>query len=330
MGNWEGSNVLWFPRPIPDVAKEADVDPRILGRRLIRARVNLRELRQARVAPATDDKILVAWNALAISAFAESGATKGRSSYSDAAVGAAEFVLANLRRGDGRLLRSWREGKASGLGYLEDYALMAGACLTLYESTFDVRWFREARTLADDMLRLFRDEERGGFFQTGSDAESLVVRPKDLYDNAVPSGNSAAAHGLLRLAQFTGHHEYEQAGVSALRVVHEGMRRAPSGFGHALSALDLYLDGGREVAIVGDPESPETRALVGEVRRQFRPNLVLAVAAPGDAAASEEIPLLRDRIAQDGRPTAYVCRRFACRLPVTTPEDLAAQLASEA
>jgi hypothetical protein len=180
------------------------------------------------------------------------------------------------------------------------------------------------------MLQLFRDEERGGFFQTGSDAEALVVRPKDLYDNAVPSGNSAAAHGLLRLAQFTGHHEYEQAGVSALRVVHEGMRRAPSGFGHALSALDLYLDGGREVAIVGDPESPETRALVGEVRRQFRPNLVLAVAAPGDAAASEEIPLLRDRIAQDGRPTAYVCRRFACRLPVTTPEDLAAQLASEA
>ena len=166
------------------------------------------------------------------------------------------FVLAHLRDERGRLLRSWREGVAGGPGFADDHALMAAACLALYESTWDPRWFVEARSLADELVRLFFDDERGGFFQTGQDADALVVRPKELYDNAVPSGNSVAAEVLLRLAMFTGEPEYERVAASALRLVRDAMGPAPTGFGHALCALDLYLGPGQEVAIVGDPDDP--------------------------------------------------------------------------
>ena len=204
---------------------------------------------------------------------------------------------------------------------------MAEACLTLYETTFDIRWFEEARALSDELLRLFWDRERGGFFQTGSDAERLVVRPKELFDNAVPSGNSAAADVLQRVALMTGEQEYEGAGLSALRLVREQMAAAPTGFGQALSALDLYVSRVPEVAVIGDPKGEDTRALVAEVTtKRFLPNHVLAVAGPDDAQSREKVPLLRDRVADDGKAIAYVCERFVCRLPVAQPEELAAQL----
>jgi uncharacterized protein YyaL (SSP411 family) len=204
---------------------------------------------------------------------------------------------------------------------------MAEACLTLYETTFELRWFEEARALAAELRRLFLDDERGGFFQTGSDAEALVIRPKELFDTATPGGNSAAADVLLRIAHLTGDAEDERAAASALRLVREGMTSAPTGFGQALSALDLYLSGAREVAVVGDPSTRATRALVDEVTvKRFVPNHVLAVAAPDDRASREAVPLLRDRVAVDGLPTAYVCERFACKLPVTDPAALADQL----
>jgi uncharacterized protein YyaL (SSP411 family) len=324
-GNWEGSNVLWFPVPIEAVAQELEVDE--LERDVERARAELFALREKRVAPGTDDKVLAAWNGMAISALAEAGRAFGEPAYVDAAVEAAGFVLANLRDDGGRLLRSWRDGRRGRPGYADDHALMAEACLTLYETTFELRWFVEARALADELIRLFHDPERGGFFQTGSDAEDLVIRPKELYDNALPSGNSAAADVLQRLAHLTGEPDYERAGVSALRLVRDGMAGAPTGFGHALCALDLYLDRVREVAVVGDPGSDATRALVAEVTsRRFLPNHVLAVTGPDDERSREEVALLLERPQIDGRPTAYVCERFTCKLPVTEPEELAAQL----
>ena len=202
---------------------------------------------------------------MAIRAFAEAGRALGEPAYVDAAVRCATFVLAHLRDERGRLLRSWRGGVAGGPGFADDHAMMAAACLTLYETTWDLRWFVEARALADELIRLFFDDERGGFFQTGHDAEALVVRPKELYDNAVPSGNSVAAEVLLRLAMFTGEPEYERLAASALRLVRDAMGPAPTGFGHALCALDLYLGPGQEVAIVGDPDDERTRALAAEV-----------------------------------------------------------------
>jgi uncharacterized protein YyaL (SSP411 family) len=328
-GNWEGSNVLWRPHPIEAVAEELGVDPPQLERDVEAARGRLFEIREKRVPPATDDKVLAAWNGLAISALAEAGRAFGEPRYIDAAVQAADFVLTRLRDDAGRLLRSWRDGKAGRPGYADDHALMAEACLTLYETTFELRWFEEARTLADELIRLFWDRERGGFFQTGSDGEALVIRPKEVFDNAVPSGNSAAADVLQRLALLTGEQEYERAGVSALRVVRDHMATAPTGFGHALSALDQYVSRVPEVAVVGDPNGEDTRALAAEVTtKRFLPNHVLAVAAADDERSREKVALLRDRVPIDGRATAYVCERFACKLPVSRPEELAEQLVS--
>ncbi|HEV3474028.1 MAG TPA: thioredoxin domain-containing protein [Actinomycetota bacterium] len=325
-GNWEETNILWTPRPMEDVATDAGVSGDELRAAVDNARPKLLRLREQRIKPATDDKVLASWNGLAISALAECGRVFGERRFVDAAVGAADFVLSALRRQDGRLLRAWRDGRTSGPAYADDHALMAAACLDLYETTFDVRWFTEARTLADDLIRLFHDRDNGGFFQTGSDAEALVIRPKELFDNAVPSGNSVAAEVLQRLALLTGEAEYERAGVSALRLVRDLLGRAPTGFGHALGALDLYLSPAKEIAIVGEPDGEATRALVDEVWKRYLPNAVLAVAAPGDDVSAKTVPLLEGRDALDSDPAAYVCERFVCQRPVSEPEALAAQL----
>jgi uncharacterized protein len=316
-GNWEGTNVLWTPSPAgPELQAEVDAAlPRLFA------------ARQARVHPATDDKVLAAWNGLAISALAEAGRGLGEPRYRDAALAAAGFVLGNLSGEGGRLLRSWRDGRAGGPGYLDDYACVAEACLTLYETTFDLRWLREARRLAEAMVELFADPGGDGFYQTGRDAERLVVRPRELFDNAVPAGSSVAAEVLQRLGRLTGRQDWEEAGLAALRPVLGVLGRAPTGFGHALGAADFALARVREVAIVGPPDAVDTAALLAEVWGGYQPNRVLAAAAPGDAVAAGEVPLLAGRPALEGRATAYVCEHFVCQRPVTDPADLAAQLA---
>jgi uncharacterized protein YyaL (SSP411 family) len=310
-GNWEGVNVLWTPEPSGLEAPAVED-----------ARRRLLERRGSRVRPGVDDKVLVAWNTLAVQALAEGGRAFGERRYVEAALAAADFILGSLRRSDGRLLRAWRAGRTSGPAYLDDYAGLASACLSLYMSTFDVRWFKEARGLADEMVRLFADRDRGGFFQTGSDAEELIVRPKDLMDNAVPSGNSSAADLLQRLALLTGDAEYERLGVSALRLVRDLMERAPTGMGNALCALDLYLGPSREVAVVGELDSDAARALVDVVWRRYLPNVVVAASAPEDQAAAEAVALLAGRGVVDGRAAAYVCERFVCRRPTSEPAEL--------
>jgi len=320
-GNWAGehgerTNVL--RRPDGAEVPSGDLED---------ARRVLFEQREHRVRPATDDKVLTAWNAMAIQAFAEAGRAFRNDAFTDAAITASEFVLSNLRRPDGRLLRSWRDGTPGGPGYADDHALLASAMLALFSRTGELRWFRESKRLVDDLVRLFADPERGGFFQSGADVDPLVIRPKELYDNAVPSGNSAAADVIQRIALLTGDHELERIGVSAIRLIRDVLGRAPSGFGHALSALDLSLGPTREVAIIGSTDEPAARALADEVLAvRFLPNTVVAIGAPDDQEAVEAVALLRDRPQVDGSPTAYVCERFACRLPVTRTEDLADQL----
>jgi uncharacterized protein len=321
-GNWEGTNVLRRSPAREGVASMVDRQDELDDERR-----RLFDVRRARVHPGTDDKVLTAWNAMAIQAFAEAGRAFGIREYVEAAVRCAEFVFRQLRDDAGRLLRSWRNGIGGVPGFADDHALLASACLTLYETTFDLRWFVRARELADELVRLFHDGTRGGFFQTGSDADALVVRPKELYDNAVPSGNSAAAETLQRLSLLTGESGYERVAEGAMRLVRDAMMEAPTGFGTALCALDLHLGPAREVAIVGGTDDDRTRALVREVTAErYLPNAVLAVASPDDAASLDTVGLLAGRVAVDGRPTAYVCERFACKLPATTPESLATQL----
>jgi uncharacterized protein YyaL (SSP411 family) len=314
-GNWEGTNVLWLPS-----GGEPD------GLDLDEARRVLFETRERRMRPATDDKILTAWNAMAIQALAEAGRALDEPRFVEASETCLRFLLANLRRHDGRLLRSWRAGVPGRPAFCDDHALLASACLTLYSTTGEIGWFREAVALGQALVDLFHDADRGGFYQTGTDDDPLVLRPKDLYDNAVPSGNSAAADVLQRLALLTGDQEWERIGVSAIRLVRDALGRAPTAFGHALVALDLYLGPSREVAIIGGLEHPGTRALMNEVlRERFLPNVVLACAPEGSVL--EGPALLENRAQVDGAPTAYVCEHFSCRLPVTRPEDLAKQLA---
>jgi uncharacterized protein YyaL (SSP411 family) len=316
-GNWEGTNVLWLPEGL-----EAAPD-------LSTARTRLFEVRERRFRPGTDDKVLTAWNALAIQAFAEAGRSFDEPRFVDAAVACARFVLSELRGDGGRLLRSWRAGVGGRPGFCDDHALLADALLTLHAATGDGEWFSEALRLGRALIDLFHDPERGGFFQAGRDDEALVVRAKDLEDHAVPSGNSAAAATLQRLALLTGDGELERAGVSALRLVRDILGRAPTSFGHALCALDLYVGPSREIAIVGDPSAPQTKALVDEVlRERFLPNVVTAVGPPD--SVPEGLALLEDRPQLEGLPTAYVCERFACRTPVTGADELREQLEATA
>jgi uncharacterized protein YyaL (SSP411 family) len=323
-GNWEGANVLWHPIPTGSVAAEHDTSEDEVAELIEAAREELFTRRGARPQPGLDDKVLAAWNGLAISAFAEAGAAFEEPRYVEAAAGAARFVLDELTDG-GRLLRTWRDGRPGGPGYVDDYALVIDGLLALAEAALDPSWIEEARRLADEMIRLFHDEAAGGFFQTGADAEALVIRPKELFDNAVPSGNSAAADVLQRLALLYGEAKYERAGVGALRLVRDLLDRSPTGFGHALCALDLYLSTVREVAIVGDPKAQSTRDLARVLWERFLPSHVLA-AGLGGSPEAEAVPLLAGRPQLDGASTAYVCEHFACRQPVATPEDLAAQL----
>jgi uncharacterized protein len=259
-------------------------------------------------------------------AFAEAARVLERDDLREAAVRNAELLLSELRPG-GRLMRSYKQGRARIPAFLEDHALLVDALLALYEATWDARWVREARSLADDMLERFWDEDDGIFYDTASDAEKLVVRPRDLFDNATPSGTSAAVMALLRLAELTGDHRYRAVAERVLGGSLELMARIPMGFGHLLNALDFALAPPLEVAFAGEPAAEDTQALLRTVSRAYLPNVVLALRGPDDGdQAAELIPLLEGRTAVDGKATAYVCERLACKQPVTEPAELAAQL----
>jgi len=278
----------------------------------------LLELRSRRVRPGLDDKRLTSWNALMISALAETGAALGRSDYVEAAVACASFVLTDLRDSDGRLLRTWKDGEAHLDAYLDDHAFLLEALVGCYEATGDPRWYGEAAALADTMIERFADPERGGFFTTASDQEELAARRKDLDDSPIPSGNSAAAFGLLRLAFLSGEGRYERHALGVLRLLFPLAARHPGAFGHLLGAADFYLAPVREVAIVGPP--PEADDLLRVVRGAYRPHVVLAT---GEA---DGVPLLEGREPVDGHAAAYVCERFVCQAPVTSPQALEAAL----
>jgi uncharacterized protein YyaL (SSP411 family) len=257
-----------------------------------------------------------------IAALAESGAALEREDYVGAARRCAEFLWAELRTADGRLLRSWKDGRAHLGAYLEDYAYLVEGLLTLYEATFEVRWFDAARETADRMIELFADSERGGFFTTATDHERLIARRKDVDDHPIPSGNSSAAYGLLRLAALSGEREYERHAVGVFRLLGAPAARHPHALAHLLRAMDFHFASVKEVALVGPPAGDGLGELEAVVRSGFHPYLVLAGGPEGTARPE----LMRDRSTVEGAPAAYVCENFACRQPVTEPEELASAL----
>jgi uncharacterized protein len=304
-GNFEhGTNVLTGRGPEPSALEE------------IRAR--LLAVRSQRTPPGLDDKRLTAWNALMVSALAEAGAVLDEPTYLDAATACASFLLSELRDGDGRLLRTWKDGRARLDAYLEDHAFLLDSLITLYESTFEPRWYREAVGLAETLIAKFEDRERGGFYTTPSDRQELPVRRKDLEDSPTPSGNSAAALALLRLSLLSGEGKYERHALGVLRLLFGLAVRHPLAFGHLLRAADFYVSPVREVAIIGP--DPEAAALLRVVRERFRPHMVLA------GGGGDGVPLLEGREPVEGHAAAYVCEHFVCQAPVTTADELAAAL----
>ncbi|MEX2448829.1 MAG: thioredoxin domain-containing protein [Solirubrobacterales bacterium] len=321
-GNFEGRNVLHIAGGVEAPEPEG----------LAEARSALLEARAQRVWPGLDDKRLAAWNALMVGALAEAGAALERADYLDAARECADFVLERMRDEQGRLLRTYKDGEARLNAYLEDHAFLLEALLTLYEASFEQRWFEQARALAETMIERFGDRERGGFFSTSSDHEQLIARRKEIGDHPIPSGNSSAALGLLRLEALSGERSYGEWAEGVLRLFARAAPRRPEAFAHLLRALDFQLSPPKQVALVapspgGSAELPGGSAeplapLTAAVRSEHRPHLVLA----GGSEGTQAPPLLENRVAVAGKSTAYVCENFSCRQPVTDPDALASLL----
>jgi len=332
-GNFEGKNILHESMTLASAAVAFGMDEAAVAAELEQGRQALLAARAARVRPALDDKVLTAWNGLMLRALAEAARVLERDDYLIAAERNAEFVLTEMRRGN-RLLRSWRDrgdgqGEAKIAGFLDDHAAYLDGLIALYEASFEPRWLAEARSLAEALLAAFWDDAAGVFYDTPADGERLLVRPRDIFDNATPSGTSLACDALQRLAALTGEERYAEIARRAMAPLAAVAAQHPTGFGRLLCAIDWALADVKEIAIVGAPDDPATCALLRAVFAPYLPHKVVAGAAPGDPDAAAATPLLQDRGLVDGRPSAYVCERFVCQAPVTDPAALRAQLGLE-
>ncbi|MDQ3285944.1 MAG: thioredoxin domain-containing protein [Actinomycetota bacterium] len=324
-GNFEGKNILNVPRAPEIVAAEFGISAGELWQRIVRIREKLLAEREKRVRPGRDEKVLAAWNGLMLRAFAFAASVLDRHDYREIAEKNASFLMEKLMV-DGRLRRSYKDGRARFNGYLEDYACVADGLVELYEATFERRWIAEAGSLADAILELFWDAERGAFYDTAADHEELVTRPRDVYDNASPSGNSVAVDVLLRLSVLFEREDYRERAVAVLEDLSGAVAQIPGAFGRLLSALDFYLSTPYEVALIGAPDAPETRTLLSAVYSAYVPNKVVAGRSEEDEEAARLVPLLAERPMREGKAIAYVCVNYACQNPTTDPEELKRQL----
>ena len=309
-GNFEGQNILELVGD--DQQREA----------LSGARSKLFDLREKRVHPHRDDKVLTSWNGIMLAAFAEASRALGREDYAQVAIRNAEFLWENMRQKDGKLFHSYMDGKAHFNAYLEDYSYLIEGFLALYQTIFDPRWVLDAEELAQTMIKHFSTDE-GGFYDTSDDHEALITRPRDLQDNATPSGNAMAITALLKLAGLSGNTHYTDLSHQALAQVQSLMAQYPLSFGQWLTALSYALSSPREIAIIGEPNASDTDSLLKEARHGYQPFQVIAV---GEAGPQQSVPLLQNRSKLNDRASAYVCVDFACQMPVSTAKDLHKQL----
>ncbi|MCB0194011.1 MAG: thioredoxin domain-containing protein [Anaerolineae bacterium] len=326
-GNFEGKSIPNIPVPLPTIAQEVGIDLEALDEILKRGRSQLFAVREERIKPGRDEKILTAWNGLMLAAFAEAARVLDRADYLDIAIKNAEFILTTMMI-DGRLFRTWKAqpGETKLMGYLEDYAFYADGLLALYQTTFEPRWFQGSRSLMDTVLTHFHDKTHGGFFDTADDHEQLVIRPKSLQDNATPCGNSMAVRTLLQLAAYTGQAHYEKPAVEVLASLQQAMVQYPAAFAHWLGALEFVLAPPKEVAIIGSREQEDTQNMLKILFDTYRPNQVVAVATENAIEGQPE--LVFSRPMQNNQTTAYVCQNFTCRQPVNSATELEKLLVS--
>lgn len=326
MGNFEEHNIPHLLESIEEYADRNGLGAEELHSQVKDWRAKLYAVRDKRVHPGTDDKVLMSWNGLMLRAFAEAAAVLDDAEYLRIAQTNAEFINRIMSyksdKGEQRWYRTFNSGRAHIDAFAEDYAAYANGLITLYEADFDPQWLRQAKAMVDALTEHFWDSARGGFFSTSDYHESLIARPKDLYDNAVPSANSETAEALLRLYLLTANVDYEKYAVSIIQPLLPALGRAPSAFGRMLSALDFYLGGPSEVALVGEFGKEDMQAMLRAVREPYVPNKVVAAYEPGNEAAAAEVPLLESRPAVRGMATAYVCRNYICEAPTTDPAEV--------
>ena len=326
-GNFEGRSILHFPRPEVETANALSMSPTELRTRIERARRILYQVRAERNWPGRDDKVLTAWNGLMLRAMAEAGRILDREDYRQAALTNADFLLKHLVV-EGRLRRAWRRGAATVDAYLEDYAALANGLISTYETTGEARFLTEARRFADQLLDLFFDESTSSFFDTSRDHEALVGRPRELTDNATPSGTSLTAEALLRLTSLFGETRYREYAARVLVPLAPAMADQPSAYGHFLSALDDLIGPLQEIAVIAAPEDPGAPSLRRILADHYLPRAVLAMAESTDEKSRMDVPLLRDRSLVEGKSAVYVCQDFVCRQPITDGDELLHSLVS--
>ncbi len=323
-GKRRGRNILYVEGTVGEIAARLEISERELRRRLKDARGKLFAAREKRIHPHKDDKILVDWNGLMIAALAKGARILDEPQYAEPAKEALDFILNNMRTSDGRLLHRYRDGEAALPAYVDDYAFLIWGMLELYETTFEVGYLQNALELNNDLLKHFWDDQAGGFYFTADDAEKLVVRQKDIYDGAIPSGNSVAALNLFRLGRITANTDFEEKAVKIGRAFSKAVNQSPSAHTQLMVAVDFAVGPSYEVVIAGDSGAEDTKALVRALRTHFVPNkIVLLRPSKGE---SPEISRLaeytKNQASIDGKATAYVCLNYSCKLPTTDPEKM--------
>jgi hypothetical protein len=322
-GNLEGSrSVLHRSRSLEEFARNEGMTPQELKKILEQSRQRLFASREKRIHPSKDDKILTDWNGLMIVALSKGAQALNEPEYADAARKAADFLLKELRRKDGRLMHRYREGEAALPGYVDDYAFFVWGLIDLYEATFEARYLQEALTLTDDMLKLFWDDKEGGLYFTGADNEKLIARMKDVYDGAIPSGNSVASLNLLRLGRITMRQELEEKAEQAIESFGKTISRSPTGFSQFLIALDFAVGPTKEIVIAGDLHQEDTNLMLYAIRRRFLPGKVLILHPEGEEGKAIEkiIPFVKGQNKINEKAAAYICENYTCRAPT---KDLA-------
>ncbi|MBI9075406.1 MAG: thioredoxin domain-containing protein [Desulfatibacillum sp.] len=318
-----GDSIPHLQKSIPEIARDMGLDRQDLALRLESARSRLFAERKKRIHPYKDDKILTDWNGLMIAALAKGGRILENEDYTVAAARAADFILDTLRDSQGHLLKRFRDGESALPGLVDDYAFMVWGLLELYESTFDIKWLKQAIALNQTMLELFWDSKDGGLFMSPEHGEKLFMRGKDLYDGAMPSGNSVAALNLMRLAGITADEDYRDKAQAIFEAFSGQIANQPYGYTHLMGALDFMVGPSSEIVIAGDPGAKDTRAMLKGIHQRFLPNKVVVLRSnvEDNPEIVEIAPYAKGQTSLGGRATAYVCQGFSCQQPVTDPNE---------
>ncbi len=324
-GNFEdGYSIPHVTVSLENFAASEGLDPAELENTLESARERLFEIRKKRIHPLKDDKVLTSWNGLMIAAFAKGYQAFGEAAYADAAKGSAGFVLKHLKTKEGRLLRRYRNGDAAYPAYLDDYAFLVWGLMELYEATFEVSWLEEAVALNKSMIDIYWDEKGGGLFFSGKGNEALITRSKEIYDGAIPSGNSVAALNLLRLGRITGNIDLEQRSEQLVDAFSNQVTAYPIAYTQFLAALDFMIGPGKEIVVAGDPDNVTTQEILETIQKRFLPNKIILLKHPGVPGKRLAVlsPFVEALTPLDNKPTVYVCEQYACKIPITDIKEL--------